>query len=338
MEYIPLISVIVPVYKTEKFIHRCIKSVLAQTYENWELIAVDDGSPDECSRICDDYAKKDNRIRTVHQRNQGISAARNTGLNAAQGDWVYFLDSDDFITEDALEKMLFFSKEGTYDIVMAGFSVVYGNGREDCRSSGWEETDDVLKIQRKILLDELPNFAHGKLYKRRLWKDIAFPQGRLIEDMYVCAAVFFEAKSAYLTPISLYRYSYENENSLMRGKHIKNFIHLKHGRFLAWREHERMAALHMPSDMEACSVEALKCAVKTFVANFGMRELTASDEQDLASYIAAHRSVALPFIFDIQRRLIVNKHTALLHFCGFVRRMVVLLQYKIRQWKFMIAR
>ena len=118
MGYAPLVSVIVPVYKTEKFIHRCIDSVLNQTYSNWEMILVDDGSPDACGQICDSYAEKDGRIHVIHQENQGLSAARNAGIKICKGEWIYFLDSDDFIVEDALEKMIFFSKSGTYDIIM----------------------------------------------------------------------------------------------------------------------------------------------------------------------------------------------------------------------------
>ena len=106
MGYAPLVSVIVPVYKTEKFIHRCIDSVLNQTYSNWEMILVDDGSPDACGQICDSYAEKDGRIHVIHQENQGLSAARNAGIKICKGEWIYFLDSDDFIVEDALEKMI----------------------------------------------------------------------------------------------------------------------------------------------------------------------------------------------------------------------------------------
>lgn len=110
--YKPLISVIVPVYKVEKHIHRCIESVLKQTYANWELILVDDGSPDSCGRICDAYASRYDNILVIHQENQGLSAARNAGLDRAGGEWVYFLDSDDFIREDTLEKIELFSKNG----------------------------------------------------------------------------------------------------------------------------------------------------------------------------------------------------------------------------------
>ena len=108
MGYAPLVSVIVPVYKTEKFIHRCIDSVLNQTYSNWEMILVDDGSPDACGQICDSYAEKDGRIHVIHQENQGLSAARNAGIKICKGEWIYFLDSDDLWLPEKLEKQINF--------------------------------------------------------------------------------------------------------------------------------------------------------------------------------------------------------------------------------------
>ena len=97
LEQQPLISVIVPVYKVEKYLHRCVDSILNQTYRNLEIILVDDGSPDNCGAICDEYAAKDNRIRVIHQENTGVSAARNAGLEACTGEYVAFVDSDDYV-------------------------------------------------------------------------------------------------------------------------------------------------------------------------------------------------------------------------------------------------
>ena len=166
--YKPLISVIVPVYKVEKHINRCIESVLKQTYANWELILVDDGSPDSCGRICDAYAARYDNILVIHQENQGLSAARNAGLDRAGGEWVYFLDSDDFIREDTLEKIELFSKNGFYDIVVAGYSVLTADGKLVPCSSHWKEMDDISEIRKKILLDNLSNISCGKLYKKKL--------------------------------------------------------------------------------------------------------------------------------------------------------------------------
>ena len=97
------VSVIVPVYKVEKYLGRCIESIIAQTYRDFELILVDDGSPDNCGKICDEYAKKYDYIRVLHQQNQGLSAARNNGVPLSRGAWITFIDSDDFVTPDYLE-------------------------------------------------------------------------------------------------------------------------------------------------------------------------------------------------------------------------------------------
>ena len=105
IEMTELISVIVPVYNTEKFLIRCVASIQNQSYSNLEIILVDDGSPDHCPEMCDTYAKQDNRIQVIHQKNAGLGMARNTGLNVAKGKYIAFVDSDDFLPLDALEKL-----------------------------------------------------------------------------------------------------------------------------------------------------------------------------------------------------------------------------------------
>ena len=102
----PLISVIVPVYKVEQYLHRCVDSILAQTYTNLEIILIDDGSPDRSGAICDEYAAKDSRIRVIHQKNAGLGAARNAGLDVCSGEYIAFVDSDDTLPEDALEQLI----------------------------------------------------------------------------------------------------------------------------------------------------------------------------------------------------------------------------------------
>lgn len=102
----PKVSIIVPVYNVEAYLHRCIDSILAQTFTDWELLLIDDGSPDRSGEICDEYALKDKRIRVFHKKNGGVSSARNFGLNNACGDWTTFVDSDDFLDRTSLSKML----------------------------------------------------------------------------------------------------------------------------------------------------------------------------------------------------------------------------------------
>ncbi|CDF26939.1 group 2 glycosyl transferase [Dialister sp. CAG:588] len=268
--YEPLISIIVPVYKVEKYIHRCIESVLHQTYTNWELILVDDGSPDSCGRICDEYAMYHDKIAVIHKINQGVGAARNTGLHRAEGEWIYFLDSDDFIKEDTLEKMITFSNEGFYDIVMAGHSILKSSGKFIPCSDSWNESDDTSTIQKKILLDELPNFSCGKLYKRILWENVYFPVDMLIEDMYINPTLFYRAKHICIHKEALYYYSYENTDSIMRSKTRKTYIYNRYCRFLAWEEHIRIASIYEADLVPVCTRKALLAAIKALLLYYGI--------------------------------------------------------------------
>lgn len=112
------ISVIIPVYKTENYIHRCVDSVLNQTYPNLEILLIDDGSPDHCPKICDEYAKKDGRVKVIHKSNSGVSVTRNAGLENASGDYITFVDSDDFIEPDMYNQMLTIAAKNNCGVVL----------------------------------------------------------------------------------------------------------------------------------------------------------------------------------------------------------------------------
>ena len=120
-----LISIIVPIYKVEKYLSRCIDSILAQTYKNLEIILVDDGSPDKCPEICDKYAKEDSRIKVIHKKNGGVSSARNAGLDVATGKYIFFVDSDDIITEDALSNLYEKATEAKAKLAIGGITQIY---------------------------------------------------------------------------------------------------------------------------------------------------------------------------------------------------------------------
>lgn len=130
-----LISVIVPVYNVEKYLSKCIDSILAQTYKNLEIILVDDGSPDNCPKICDEYAKKDNRIKVIHKENGGLSAARNVALDIAKGEYIGFVDSDDFIAEDMYEVLYNLAEKYNAEISSVSFYKVIENNIITIRDS-----------------------------------------------------------------------------------------------------------------------------------------------------------------------------------------------------------
>lgn len=326
-----LVSVIIPVYKVERFICRCIDSVIGQAYKNLEIILVDDGSPDRCGEICDDYAKKDKRIRVIHQKNQGLSAARNAGLEIAAGQWLYFLDSDDYISAPAIEKMVSAAEKGHYDIVIAGYYIITSDKKTVSRSENWEKTDDLTEICRKILLNELPNFVCGKLYKRGLWKNVRFPLHQLVEDMYVNGELFFTAESACVIPDPLYFYSRENENSLSRGSDVSNYIKMKQGYFLAWKQKAEAAKKYMPACEDICRKRAVMQGIKALVADGGAGILREADAEEIWVYLSENRKIKISAGLDMQRQIILRQCRLLLRLSGYARRIVFSWQVKIRK-------
>lgn len=210
----PHISVIVPVYKVEAYLSACVNSILAQTYTDFELILVDDGSPDNCGAICDAYAEQDPRVRVIHQKNQGLSGARNSGMDIAEGEYLTFVDSDDLVAPQYLELLLQAAEDGNAEMSVCGpkeFTDAQENklapemhnvlgsfftvsGREAC-----------VSIYRGD--PQLPINACGKLFRRSLIRDLRFPVGRIHEDQAFTPYACFRADlvAVLASPLYLYR-------------------------------------------------------------------------------------------------------------------------------------
>ena len=201
----PLISIVVPVYKVEMFLTRCIESVLHQTYTNWELILVDDGSPDRCGDMCDAYARKDTRIFVVHQKNKGVSGARNHGMKNCHGKYLYFLDSDDYIAPETFTVLLSYALQEKAEIIMHGHYYVTSDGKAQS-AVDWKPSKNADKIRKDILSNKIPNFACGKLFLRCLWDGVEFPLGQTMEDMFVLPRIFLKAERIMLVTDLLYYY------------------------------------------------------------------------------------------------------------------------------------
>ena len=198
-----LISVIVPIYKVEAYLKKCIKSIQNQTYSNLEIILVDDGSPDGCGAICDRYAKEDTRIRVIHKENGGLSDARNKGLDIATGEYILFVDSDDYIHPQMVEILLQHLEVVDADMAVCGFKTVEENEEvifdcfDICETAGREKKTEVVGIdagevfegqavmnnlQYKNLLTVV---AWNKLYKAELFAELRYPKGRVQEDEFL---------------------------------------------------------------------------------------------------------------------------------------------------------
>ncbi len=205
------ISIIIPVYKVERFIHTCVDSVLHQNYSNLEIILVDDGSPDKCPEICDQYAKEDIRIHVIHQKNQGLSGARNSGTEIATGEYILYLDSDDFLDRDCCSRMMEQALNNNADIVVGEIQMVDESGANLHQNDFKMCTHQVLKreeaIKRLINPNDIPGYAWGKLYKRSIVSNIEFPLGKVYEDRYTVPKYFDRAEKVCLCPgaITYYR-------------------------------------------------------------------------------------------------------------------------------------
>ena len=179
-----LISLIIPVYKVEKYLEKCIQSVINQTYENLQIILVDDGSPDNCGKICDEYAKKDHRIEVIHKSNGGLSDARNKGLEIAKGEYIGFVDSDDYIEADMYEVLYNLLKQYNADVSICNFYTV-SQGKISIKNAdnGINEYNRI-EILKEILLDKnIQSYAWNKLYKKELFDEIKYPVGKKYEDI-----------------------------------------------------------------------------------------------------------------------------------------------------------
>lgn len=183
MEISELISVIIPVYNVEKYIDRCIKSVVSQTYKNLQIILVDDGSTDNSGIICDEWKEKDNRIEVIHKTNGGLSDARNQGLKYAKGEYITLIDSDDYVDIDYVTYLFGLVKRDNCDISISSYYVNRINGNEDF---GKGHDDAVLSpseaISRMLCDDGFTVSACAKLYKKSLFDMIIYPVGKLCED------------------------------------------------------------------------------------------------------------------------------------------------------------
>lgn len=201
----PKISVIVPVYKVEKYIHKCVDSILAQTFTDFELFLVDDGSPDNCGRICDEYAEKDSRIIVIHKENGGLSDARNVAIDRAKGEYLTFIDSDDYVAEKHLETLYNALISTNSDIAIANITS-FSNKDYNTKFYVPAEKITVLETKEKIFETMLTPCACAKLYRLSVFDDIRYPVGRLYEDVFVYHEILAKANRVVLTGVNSYYY------------------------------------------------------------------------------------------------------------------------------------
>lgn len=232
----PLISIIIPIYKVEPYLRRCLDSIVNQTYTNLEIILVDDGSPDACPQICDEYAAKDKRIVVIHKQNGGLSDARNAGLDICKGEYISFVDSDDWVDEKYIEELIKITIKENADIAIV----------ENIRT-----TQIIPKQSPEHLIKTYANHealihlftqehlaftvSWGKLYKRDLFTALRFPIGKYHEDEFTTYLLFYNSSKIAYTSEPLYYY-YQRTDSIVSTRHPWDVLEYLEQRYIFFKE------------------------------------------------------------------------------------------------------
>lgn len=240
-----LISVILPIYKVEKYLQRCVESIINQTYTNLEIILVDDGSPDGCPAICDDYATKDQRVKVVHKKNGGLSEARNAGTMCANGEYIAYVDPDDVVSSDYIEYLYRLTENGQYDI--SGCDFFRGSASSPVFEN--QDEDSIIVLDGKDACGRIFSDAYlrtvvawGKLIRTVIAKKYLFPVGRLHEDEATTYKYYFEAENVAFGSKKKYCY-FVNENGIMgtEEKQIsEDFLWASENRIAFFEAHHRI--------------------------------------------------------------------------------------------------
>lgn len=209
-----VISIVVPIYKVEKYIKKCIDSIIKQTYKNIEIILVDDGSPDGCGKICDEYAQKDKRVKVIHKENGGLSDARNVGIDISTGKYICFVDSDDYIENNYIEVLYKYIVENKVSISQCGINKVTEN-EQIIENIGYQ--NDKVENSKQILRDLYNTHwenivVWNKMYLRKLFEDIRFPKGKIHEDEFTTYKVLYKVSEVAIINENLYNYRQNNES------------------------------------------------------------------------------------------------------------------------------
>lgn len=238
-----IISVIVPVYNAAQYINRCVSSIQAQTYNNFELILVNDGSTDNSLERCKELKKKDSRIKVIERKNGGASAARNTGLNLATGEYVVFVDADDFVSNKYLENLYRSVKESRCDIVQCEMESVFKEPEKPNEKVYSINDVEIITVEQALNGRKYKVCVWGKIYSSRVFKSYRFPEGTIYEDDASYYRLVYEAEGIAILKECLYFY-YMSDDSVMRNKKKNKslaFIEIYNQRIKFFEEKEEEA-------------------------------------------------------------------------------------------------
>lgn len=290
-----LITVIVPIYKVEPYIKKCLDSIINQTYQKLEIILVDDGSPDNCGMICDEYAKRDNRIIVIHKENGGLSSARNAALDIAKGEYVMFVDSDDWVKPEFCAVALRMALQENVQIVSFGYMNIFINKghvivrRQKCSTSNPRIISASEGVRHLITYDDrINNYVWNKIYKRSLWEDVRFPEGRLFEDQAVTCLLIIRSKTIYVSDAILYNYIKRSDSITGVGKHPEAIVDI----FELWSERLENIRKYCPEN------ELLQIMQIAYFAVESIMEISHKDKYGYAlnefhAFLSEHKDLIL---------------------------------------------
>lgn len=285
----PLISLIIPVYNVEEFLDRCLESAINQTYENIEIILVDDGSPDSCPKLCDNWSKKDKRIIVVHKLNGGLSDARNAGIKIAKGEYLTFIDSDDYIDKSYVKELYDAIKIDDCDLSISGIVVKYSNRTVINKYTNEKEILTPKETLKKILYDEgIDISATAKLYKKELFKNIQFPKGRLYEDAATTYKLIYASKKIANNNVPTYFYMIRN-NSIAQSTFNKKKMDL----IKSTEEMTNFIREKYPDLSSACDRRLMYAYLSTVSQLASVKKEYKKEEKTLIEYINNNSKKAL---------------------------------------------
>ena len=276
-----LLSVIVPIYKGEPYLRKCFDSILSNTYRNIELILVDDGSPDKSGEICDEYATKDTRIKVIHQVNQGASMAYNNGIKAATGEYITFVDNDDWIESDEFALVMDRMEKTNCDIVLFNYVEEYKNKQvKNCIDLKKYYNTDTIKYG--FICDQIGSYVWRGVYKKAMWQGIELPQNTHYEDLATFIDVIMRATKIELIDKCLYHYNFTNVNSITMNVDSKS----KYGMFLSAKKRMQYGIdLHDEKLYRRYQKRAFKTAVTGLGIDAATHELWPKQLQLMKDYL-----------------------------------------------------
>ena len=290
-----LISIVVPIYKVEAYLNRCVESIVNQTYQKLEIILVDDGSPDKCPRMCEKWAEKDNRIRVVHKENGGLSDARNAGMRVATGDYISFIDSDDYISLEFIETLYNIAKTQTADIVECSVANCYEDGRVDA----FEDDSLLFSLNTESalsgLIAETPFHQHvwNKLYRSSIALKVPFAVGKLNEDEFWTYQVFGQAKRVAKINKTMYFYLQRSGSIMGEGYNIRRLDALegKANRQRYIEDYFPNLAVQSRLDLFGSCIFAYQCILKY---------LTSAEKKEAKEIVFRYKKDYTPSFSDIK--------------------------------------